>query len=59
MFLTNRHQCLQQTCAIEKGISDCHKMVVTVMKTHYEKQKGKSFNTEIINIFMNNFLILS
>ena len=37
MFSTNMRYC--------KGICDCHKMVVTVMKTHYEKQKAKSFNT--------------
>ena len=29
-FLTNRLQCFQQTCAIERGISDLHKMVVTL-----------------------------
>ena len=57
LFLPNRQQCFQQTCAIETGISDFHKMVVPVMKTHYKKQKP--FNTEIINIFMNNLLILS
>ena len=58
-FLTNRQQCFQKTCAIETGISDFHKMVVTVMKTHYKKEKAKPFNTEIIKIFMNNLLILS
>ena len=38
---------------------DFHKMVVTVMKTHYKKQKAKTFDTETTNIFMNNLLILS
>ena len=57
LFLTNRQQGFQQTDAIETCISDFHKMVVTVMKTH-KKQKPKA-NTEIINIFMNNLLILS
>ena len=42
LFLTNRQQCFQQTCAIEAGISDFHKIVVTVMKTHYKKQKAKT-----------------
>ena len=37
MLLTNRKQCFQQTHAIETGIPDFHKMVVTVMKTHYKK----------------------
>ena len=42
LFLSNRQQSFQQTCAIETGISDFHKMVVTVMKTHYKKQKAKT-----------------
>ena len=57
LFLTSRQQCFQQTCAIETGISGFHKMVVTVMNTHYKMQKR--FNTEIINIFTNHLLILS
>ena len=57
LSLTIRQQGFQQTNAIETGISDFDKMVVTVMKTHYKKQKP--FNTEITNIFMNNLLILS
>ena len=59
LFLPNRQQGFQQTHAIETGISDFHKMVVTVMKTHDKKQKQKPFNTEITNMFMNNLLILS
>ena len=46
LLLTNRQQCFQQTCAIEVGISDFHKIIVTIMKTHYKKQKP--FNTEIM-----------
>ena len=42
LFLTNRQQGFQQTHAIETGISDFHKMVVTVMKTHYKKQKAQT-----------------
>ena len=38
-------------------ISDLLKVVVTVIKIQYEKQKP--FNTEITNIFTNNLLILS
>ena len=38
LFHTNR-QCFQRICAIETGITDFHKMVVTVMKTH-KKQKA-------------------
>ena len=43
LFLTNRQQAFQQTRAIETGISDFHKVVVTVMKQSV----------------MNNLLILS
>ena len=38
-FLANRQQCFQQTHAIETGISDFHKMIVTVVESHYKKQK--------------------
>ena len=41
LFLINRRQCFQRTCAIETGIPDFLKMVVTVIKTHYKKQKAK------------------
>ena len=37
LFLTNLQQSFQQTHTSETGISDFHKMVVTVMKTHYKK----------------------
>ena len=42
LFFTNRQQGFQQTDAIETSISDFHKMVVAVMKTHYKKQKAKT-----------------
>ena len=41
-LFTNRKQCFQQSCAIETGISDFLKMVVTVIKIHYKKQKAKT-----------------
>ena len=65
LFLSNRQQCFQQTHAIETGTSEFHKIVVTVMKTHYKKQKPKiiqyrnykhfyeqSFNFELNNELM-------
>ena len=65
LFLTNRQQGFQQTHAIETGISDFHKMVVTVMKTHYKKQKAKTiqyrnckhFHEQSFNFELNNELI--
>ena len=57
LFLTNRQQCFQQIHTNKMGVSsDFHKMIVTVTKNHYKKQK--SFNTNITNILMNNLLIL-
>ena len=63
LFLTNRQQGFQQT--IETGISDYHKMVVTVMKTHYKKQKAKTiqyrnykhFHEQSFNFELNNELM--
>ena len=65
LFLTNRQQAFQQTHAIETGISDFHKMVVTVMKTHYKKQKAKTiqyrkykhFHEQSFNFELNNELM--
>ena len=37
LLLTNRPRSFQNSCVIEIGLSDCHKMVVTVMKTTYRK----------------------
>ena len=40
-FLTNAPQNLQNTITIEIGISDFHKMVITVLKVFYKKQKPR------------------
>ena len=39
MFLTNRHNCFQNSCTIETGLSDHHKMIITVLKTYFKKLK--------------------
>ena len=41
LFLTNRPRTFQCTTTIETGISDFHKLVVTVLKTFYKKQRPK------------------
>ena len=41
LFLTNRTRSFQNTVTIERGISDFHKMVITVLKVFYKKQKPK------------------
>ena len=40
-ILTNSSRSFQNTCAISTGLSDVHKMSLTVMKTKYEKSKPK------------------
>ena len=43
----------QSSCAIETGLSDFHKMTVTVMKTTYEKLKLKIVNYRDYKNFCN------
>ena len=44
LMLTNRGRNFQQTTAIETGLSDFHKMVVTVLRTSFDKQKPNVVN---------------
>ena len=41
LFLTNSGNSFQNTTVISTGLSDCHKMPVTVLKTTFEKVKPK------------------
>lgn len=41
LFITNQNRSFQNTTAIASGLSDFHKMVLTVFKTKFEKQKPK------------------
>ena len=41
LFLTNCVKSFQNTKVISTGISDCHKMIVTVLKTTFKKAKPK------------------
>ena len=41
LILTNCPKRFQNSCFIETGLSDFHKLVVTVMKTTYEKSPPK------------------
>ena len=38
LVLTNRNRSVQKTTTVETGLSDFHKMVVTVLKTAFPKQ---------------------
>ena len=44
LILTNCPGSFQNSCAIETGLSDFHKMIVTVMKTSYQKIESKVIN---------------
>ena len=65
LFLTNRLQCFHNTFAVKTGISDFHKMVLTVLKVFYKKQKPKiikyrkynNFNNDMFREDLNNELL--
>ena len=67
LFLTNSPNSFQNTVAITCGLSDCHKMILTVLKTTFPKVKPKeilyrnynffdkiTFESEVKNKFTNN-----
>ena len=39
LIITNRPNCFQNSMVIETGLSDLHKMCITVMKMYHSKQK--------------------
>ena len=41
LIFTNRPRCFQNTTVVETGISDFHKITITVMKTCFRKQPPK------------------
>ena len=41
LILTNSHYSFQNSCVIETGLSDFHKMIVSVMKTTFQKLKPR------------------
>ena len=59
LFLTNRSRYFQNTFTIETGISDFHKLVVTVLKYSMNSKNRKSFNTETIKLLTRNYLELN
>ena len=63
LFLTNNANCFQKSSVCETGLSDFHKLIVTVMKSYISKQLAKiikyrnykgfnktEFRTELTNI---------
>ena len=59
------YKCFQQRCAIETGIPDFQKLVVTVMKAYYKKENPKTiqyrnykhFHEQSFNFELNNELL--
>ena len=67
LFLTNSPSSFQHTKTISTGLSDCHKMVVTVNENTFKKQKGKEifyrdykrFNGNVFKDDLRNALAIS
>ena len=53
LLLTNFPKYFQNSCVIETGLSDFHKMVVTVMKTNFRKLEPKIINYRNYRYFSN------
>ena len=58
LIITNRPKSFQNSMALETGLSDFHKMTLTVMKVFYKKQKPTLSHTTAIKIFLMRFLWL-
>ena len=54
LFLTNRPRNFQCTATIETSISDFHKLVVTVLKTFYKRERPKIIHYRNYQNFENN-----
>ena len=44
VMLTNRKRSFQSSTTVETGLSDCHKMTITVLKTYFKKKDPISLN---------------
>ena len=59
LMLTNRHRSFQNSCVIETGLSDFHKMTVTVLKAFFKKAEPKVISYRDYKNFTNdNFRLL-
>ena len=41
LMLTKSYRSFQNSCTIETGLSDFHKMIVTILKTYFQKKEPK------------------
>ena len=53
LILTNRPRSFQNLCTFETGLSDFHKMTLTVLKSPFAKQKPKILNYRDYKFFNN------
>ena len=51
LFITNSPTSFQNTSTITTGLSDFHKMVITVLKATYTKSKPKVITYRDFNLF--------
>ena len=59
LMLTNRHRSFQNSCVIETGLSDFHKMTVTVLRAFFKKAEPKVISYRDYKNFTNdNFRLL-
>ena len=56
LILTNSYRSFQNTKIISSGLSDCHMLVLSVIKTTFPKAKPKKFSIETLNISRKTFL---
>ena len=56
LILTNSPGSFQNSCVVETGLSDFYKMVVTVMKTSYQKSQPKIIHYRSYKNFSNDIL---
>ena len=61
LMLTNRPKQFQQSCTVETGLSDHHKMTITVLKTSFQKQsptiiKYRDYKRFDVNLFRSQLL---
>ena len=62
LMLTNRARQFQDSHTVETGLSDHHKMTISVLKTFFQKQspsivKYRDYNDFNVNIFRNQLLV--
>ena len=53
LMLTNSYRSFHKSCLIETGLSDFHKMIVTVMKSYFHKKETKTIKYRDYSNFCN------